>query len=55
MKFAGNEAKNNATGWEIRASHGLNPIATPIGVQTSDAKISRTTTRSSVSAPSPMT
>ena len=55
MKFAGNDARNSASGCNVRASFGLNPIATPIGVHTTVANASNTITRKSVNEPSSTT
>src|SRR6266702_5480191 len=51
-RFAGNAARNCATGWIFSASEGRRPISTPMGSHTTDASAISTVTRSSVMRPS---
>src|ERR1700722_10305505 len=51
-RFAGNAAKNCATGWARLAQAGRRPSQTPIGTQIRLARIIRTMTRTKVTQPS---
>ena len=53
-RFAGNAARNCASGWIRSASFGRSPIQTPTGTHISVASAISTTTRASVMNPYPI-